>query len=71
MYIYSEFMLMYGRNQTNIVKQIILQLKINKFFKRRLSQKQTTIGNYFYDRCKGFPQSGQNSQRDWGLYREA
>ena len=63
-------MLVYGRNQTNIVKQIILQLKRNKILKRRLPQKQTTIGNYLYDRCKGFSQSGQNSQRDWDYTRK-
>ena len=38
-------MLIYGRNQANIIKQIILQLKINNFLKRRQTQKQTTIGN--------------------------
>ena len=34
MYPYGLFMLMYGRNQHTIVKQIILQLKINNFFKK-------------------------------------
>ena len=38
MYPYGLFMLMYGRNQHTIVKQIILQLKINNFLKKMMGR---------------------------------